>query len=110
MSRYLVTGTAGFIGAQVTTLLLDDEHEVIGIDDLNDAYDPRLKEWRVNPPKKWRVNLNSKSESIPAIFKSTLYTVTVNGYLHNPEIGIRDVTQVLLQQEIVIIRAFKRIE
>ena len=47
MSRYLVTGTAGFIGAQVTTLLLDDEHEVIGIDDLNDAYDPRLKEWRL---------------------------------------------------------------
>lgn len=51
MSRYLVTGTAGFIGAQVTTMLLDNKHEVIGIDDLNDAYDPRLKEWRLSKLK-----------------------------------------------------------
>ncbi len=51
MSRYLVTGTAGFIGAQVATLLLEDGHEVIGIDDLNDAYDPRLKEWRLDKLK-----------------------------------------------------------
>ena len=46
-SRYLVTGCAGFIAARVAQLLLADGHEVIGIDDLNDAYDPRLKRWRL---------------------------------------------------------------
>jgi nucleoside-diphosphate-sugar epimerase len=46
-SRYLVTGCAGFIGARVSQLLLAGGHEVIGVDDLNDAYDPRLKQWRL---------------------------------------------------------------
>jgi nucleoside-diphosphate-sugar epimerase len=47
VNRYLVTGCAGFIAARVAQLLLADGHEVIGIDDLNDAYDPRLKRWRL---------------------------------------------------------------
>jgi nucleoside-diphosphate-sugar epimerase len=45
--RYLVTGAAGFIGSQVSRLLLDAGHEVVGIDNVNSAYDPRLKEWRL---------------------------------------------------------------
>ena len=44
---YLVTGCAGFIGCKVTELLLRDGHTVIGADDLNDAYDVRLKQWRL---------------------------------------------------------------
>lgn len=47
MARYLVTGAAGFIGARVAEMLLDDGHEVIGVDNLNDAYDPRMKEYRL---------------------------------------------------------------
>ena len=43
----LLTGCAGFIGAKVTELLLADGHTVIGIDNLNDAYDVRLKHWRL---------------------------------------------------------------
>ena len=43
----LVTGCAGFIGARVCRLLLDSGQEVIGIDDMNDAYDVRLKEFRL---------------------------------------------------------------
>lgn len=45
--RVLVTGCAGFIGARVTELLLDAEHNVVGVDNLNSAYDVRLKQWRL---------------------------------------------------------------
>lgn len=47
MSRYLVTGCAGFIASKVTELLLDSGQEVVGVDNLNDAYDARLKQWRL---------------------------------------------------------------
>jgi UDP-glucuronate 4-epimerase len=47
VSLYLVTGCAGFIASQVCHLLLSAGHEVVGLDNLNDAYDPRLKDWRL---------------------------------------------------------------
>lgn len=47
MSTYLVTGAAGFIASKVSELLLEAGHRVVGVDDLNDAYDVRLKEWRL---------------------------------------------------------------
>ncbi len=43
----LVTGAAGFIGAQVSRSLLHSGYRVVGVDNLNDAYDVRLKEWRL---------------------------------------------------------------
>ncbi|MEX2140064.1 MAG: NAD-dependent epimerase/dehydratase family protein [Pirellulales bacterium] len=46
-ATYLVTGAAGFIAANVVRMLLDAGHEVVGIDNLNDAYDPTLKRWRL---------------------------------------------------------------
>ena len=48
MGRYLVTGTAGFIGWKVAEQLLERGDTVVGVDDLNDAYDVRLKEWRLS--------------------------------------------------------------
>ncbi len=45
--RYLVTGCAGFIASRVAEMLLEAGHEVVGVDSLNDAYDPRLKAWRL---------------------------------------------------------------
>ena len=45
--RYLVTGAAGFIGSVVARKLLDAGHEVVGVDEMNSAYDLRLKEWRL---------------------------------------------------------------
>lgn len=51
MATYLITGAAGFIGSRVTEFLLRDGHTVIGIDNLNDAYDVRLKEWRLDQIK-----------------------------------------------------------
>jgi nucleoside-diphosphate-sugar epimerase len=47
MSTYLVTGAAGFIAARTTHLLLDAGHTVVGVDNLNDYYDVRLKEHRL---------------------------------------------------------------
>lgn len=47
MSSFLLTGTAGFIGHTVATMLLDRGDEVVGVDNLNDAYDPRIKQWRL---------------------------------------------------------------
>jgi nucleoside-diphosphate-sugar epimerase len=48
MANYLVTGAAGFIGARTSELLIKDGHTVVGIDNLNDAYDPRIKEYRLH--------------------------------------------------------------
>jgi UDP-glucuronate 4-epimerase len=47
MAHYLVTGAAGFIGARTSELLIKDGHTVVGIDNMNDAYDPRIKEYRL---------------------------------------------------------------
>lgn len=46
--RYLLTGCAGFIASKVADLLLEAGHHVVGVDSLNDAYDPRLKQWRLS--------------------------------------------------------------
>ena len=43
----LVTGAAGFIGFHVAKRLLDDGHAVVGVDNLNDYFDPRLKHARL---------------------------------------------------------------
>jgi len=47
MTHYLVTGAAGFIGARTAEMLLEQGHTVVGVDNLNDAYDPRMKEYRL---------------------------------------------------------------
>jgi len=47
VARYLVTGVAGFIGARVTELLLGAGDTVVGVDNMNTAYDVRLKEYRL---------------------------------------------------------------
>lgn len=43
----LVTGCAGFIGWKVSQLLLEMNKYVIGVDNINDYYDPALKHWRL---------------------------------------------------------------
>ncbi len=43
----LVTGSAGFIASKVCEFLLAEGHSVVGIDNLNDTYDVRLKDWRL---------------------------------------------------------------
>lgn len=48
----LITGVAGFIGARTAELLLSEKHTVVGIDNLNDYYDVRIKEHRLSILKK----------------------------------------------------------
>jgi len=47
MTRFLLTGAAGFIGSHVAITLLERGDEVVGIDNLNDYYDPTLKDARL---------------------------------------------------------------
>lgn len=47
MARVLLTGVAGFIGARTAELLLERGDEVDGVDNLNDYYDVRLKQHRL---------------------------------------------------------------
>ena len=46
--KVLVTGAAGFIGFHLTLALLERDDEVVGIDNLNDYYDPALKQLRLD--------------------------------------------------------------
>jgi len=46
--KFLVTGVAGFIASNVCRVLLDQGHQVTGVDNMNDYYDVRLKEWRLD--------------------------------------------------------------
>jgi len=48
MGYYFVTGAAGFIASRVSEFLIRDGHTVVGVDNMNDAYDVRMKEYRLN--------------------------------------------------------------
>jgi nucleoside-diphosphate-sugar epimerase len=48
MSRYLVTGAAGFIASKVSEFLLDQGHQVVGVDNMDPVYDLRIKRWRLD--------------------------------------------------------------
>jgi UDP-glucuronate 4-epimerase len=54
MKTLLVTGCAGFIGFHATRYLLDSRVLVVGIDNLNNYYDPKLKIDRLNILKKYK--------------------------------------------------------
>lgn len=59
MKNVLVTGCAGFIGWKVAEKLLAENINVIGVDNMNDYYDTKLKEWRLQ-------QLKVKSEKLKA--------------------------------------------
>ena len=76
--KYLVTGAAGFIASQVCSQLLDQGDQVVGMDNLNNYYDIRLKEWRLqqlenhsNTQNFYFKNLDIENqESLKALFKN----------------------------------------
>ena len=50
----LITGSAGFIGFHLSKKLLDQGHQVIGFDNINDYYDKNLKENRLSILKSYK--------------------------------------------------------
>ena len=76
--KYLVTGAIGFIASQVCSQLLDQGDKVVGVDNLNDYYDVRLKEWRLQQLENHRnvQNFNfekldiESQERLKVLFKS----------------------------------------
>jgi UDP-glucuronate 4-epimerase len=68
LKTVLVTGCAGFIGWKVSEKLLEENMNVVGIDNLNDYYDPGLKEWRlssINKNQNFSLNVLDISEYEP---------------------------------------------
>ena len=49
---YLITGVAGFIGMHFAKKMLDRGNKVLGVDNLNDYYDPNLKKKQDSKIKK----------------------------------------------------------
>jgi nucleoside-diphosphate-sugar epimerase len=82
MANYLVTGAAGFIGARTAELLIKDGHTVVGIDNLNDAYDPRMKEYRLKRLQSMKEftfhQLDISDKSIIATFKNQKFEGVIN--------------------------------
>ncbi len=81
--KILITGAAGFIGFHLSKKLLDQSYQVIGIDNLNDYYDPKLKEARLNILSKYdefifhKVDLKDKP-AIDSIFETYRPTYVIN--------------------------------
>ena len=68
--KILVTGAAGFIGFYTCLKLLNQDHEVYAIDNINDYYDPKLKYDRLSELgfNKTKSKLFKKSVSLAPLF------------------------------------------
>jgi UDP-glucuronate 4-epimerase len=59
--RYVVTGAAGFIGSQLAQALLEEGHDVVGVDCFTDYYDPAEKEENARGLDVRRIDLAEES-------------------------------------------------
>ena len=85
MKTYFITGSAGFIGSNLAKRILTDEKDVmvIGLDNMNNYYDVKIKEWRVAQLNKYdnfkfiKGDLADK-ETVENIFKKYHPNIVVN--------------------------------
>ena len=79
--KILVTGAAGFIGSALTLKLLDRGDTVIGIDNHNDYYDPKIKEARLarhidhSNYKHYRIDISNQKDLEKIFFDNKLNCV-----------------------------------
>ena len=81
--KILVTGSAGFIGSMLSIRLLERGDEVVGIDNHNDYYDPKIKEARLERLVKYKnykhyKNDLSDNKKLSEIFKIHKFQKVVN--------------------------------
>ncbi|MCD6221465.1 GDP-mannose 4,6-dehydratase [bacterium] len=69
MKRVFLTGCCGFIGWKVGEILLKRGYDVFGVDNLNNYYDVRLKEWRLERLSKRNIKFEKADISNPDIKK-----------------------------------------
>jgi UDP-glucuronate 4-epimerase len=83
MKNVLVTGAAGFIGFHLCKRLVEQGIHVVGIDNMNDYYDVRLKQARLDqilPHREFafqKIDISDK-EAMDRLFKSNQFDVVVN--------------------------------
>jgi UDP-glucuronate 4-epimerase len=83
VDQILVTGAAGFIGQKTAEFLLQDNKQVIGIDNLNDYYDVKLKHYRLNELKKYNnfkfheIDIENL-DALDAVFKENKIIAVIN--------------------------------
>lgn len=82
MGNYLVTGAAGFIASRVSEYLINDGHTVVGVDNMNDAYDVRMKEYRLRKLQAMSGftfhKLDISDKSVVNAFKETTFDAVIN--------------------------------
>lgn len=81
--KILVTGAAGFIGFHLAALLVKSGHNVVGIDNLNDYYDPNLKKSRLgilNSQPGFTFHLMDLNDqpSLLKLFRENSFKVVIN--------------------------------
>ena len=88
----LVTGAAGFIGAATARALLERGDEVVGIDNLNDYYDPRLKQARLTSLQQFgnRFRFERVDFADAEALKSFTDTIEIDSIVHlGAQAGVR---------------------
>ncbi|MFC0876141.1 GDP-mannose 4,6-dehydratase [Saccharicrinis sp. FJH2] len=80
---FLVTGAAGFIASRTAEMLLEQGHTVVGLDNMNDYYDVRLKEYRLGKLKQdpnfiWKYLDIEDFNALKTLFQEYSFSVVFN--------------------------------